>query len=384
MTRKMIAMLACLLIHSGLYSQTTSATTTTKDDFVVWGAPAISHGRPQTEAEKEVGMTAGRLLPQREILQPTVDPKLEDYQPRANGQLSGTVRSAVSDVLPLLAQSWIEAFRKYYPAVNIIIDKPYAGSLGAKELVAGKVDFVIVSRELKPDDLIEFKAKYNYDLLSVPVSGGSYRHYGFLDAVVFFVNKDNPLQQLSFDQLDAMYSRTHYRGGEAITKWGQLGISGEWADKPIHLYGIQPWNGFEEFVRQRVLSVSGKRGEWRNNIHYDKLVMPLAERVAGDPYGVGFAGLAYVDHGVRILALSPGGNARAISPTYTNVALATYPLSRLIYLNTNKAPGKPMNPIVEEFLRFILSKQGQQVVHDEGLFMPLRKEQVDAALSLVR
>jgi phosphate transport system substrate-binding protein len=354
-----------------------------QDNMVEWPTPAAPSNHPQTSQEAEKGSQMGRSEPKPEILQPTIDPALPAYRPRKDTKISGNFKAACSDVLPHLVKLWVEGFRKYYPNVNISFPPPYAGSLGAKELVKGNLDFVFVSRELKPDDITDFKAKFGYDPLSVPICGGSYRHFGFLDAVGFFVNKDNPLEGISFEQLDGILSSTRHRGAEPISKWGQLGLTGEWADKPIHIYGIQPWNGFEEFVRQRVLSREGQRGEWKDGIHYDKVVFPLAGRIAGDRYGIGYSGLAYIDAGVKMLALrqNPGGPYYA--PTYENVALTTYPLSRVLYFNINKAPGKPLNPAVEEFLRFILSREGQQIVLDEALYLPLRAAQVEKSRTLL-
>jgi len=350
---------------------------------VEWTTPALPSNHPQTDAEAEAGQKTGRKLPTPEILQPKLDPALPAYQPRASSELSGHFKAAASDVLPGLVRTWIAQFQKLYPSVNIELDPPYAGSLGAKELVAGRLDLAFVSRELRPDDITDFRAKFAYDPLSVPISGGSYRHYGFLDAVSFFVHKDNPLERISFGQLDAILSSTRHRGGQPIATWGQLGLKGEWADQPVHIYGIQPWNGFEEFVRQRVLSLPGKRGEWRDGIHYDKVVFPIARQVAEDRYGIGYSGLAYLDAGVKMLALAADGSGPYYAPTYENVALAVYPLSRLIYLNLNKAPGKPLAPAVEEFLRFILSKQGQQIVLDQALYMPLRAWQAESSGALL-
>lgn len=338
--------------------------------------------QPQTDAEAELGKKQGRTLPKIEVLRPSLDDGLEDFHPRHGKDLRGTFSGASSDVTVLLIHRWIEAFQKYYPNVHMTVNPPYAGSLGAKELVAGKLDFVIVSRELKPDDVTEFQAKFGYRPLSVPVSGGSYRHYGFLDAVVFFVNQDNPITHLSFAQLDALYSKTHYRGDSTVATWGDLGATGEWAKRPVHLYGIKPWNGFEEFVRQRALSTPGHRGEWRDDITFDKVVFPVAGRVAADPDGIGYAGLAYVDHPVKLLALSVGEEA-PVPPTYTDVALAQYPLSRVIYFNANKPPSKPLNPAMDEFVRFILSRQGQEVVRAEGIFLPLRAHQVHDSLAIL-
>jgi phosphate transport system substrate-binding protein len=351
--------------------------------MVEWldGARASNH--PQTPADEERGREMGRAEPSPEILQPTLDRALAGYQPRHDIKISGDFKAACSDVLVQLVKLWIAGFQKHYPNVKISVPPPYAGSLGAKELVKGNLDFVFVSRELKPDDITEFKEKFGYDPLSVPICGGSYRHFGFLDAIGFFVNKDNPLEKITFDQLDAILSSTRHRGSTPITKWGQLGLTGEWADKPIHLYGIKPWNGFEEFIRQRVLSVDGKRGEWREDINFDKVVFPVAGRVAADRYGIGYSGIAYIDAGVKVLPLSrdPGGPFYAAS--YENVARATYPLSRVLYFNINKAPGKPLSPAVEEFLRFVLSREGQRIVLDEALYIPLRASQVETSRALL-
>ena len=352
------------------------------DSEVEWLVPALSTNRPQTPAEEEFGRTQGRKLPPPEVLQPTLDTALPEYRP-ASSSLSGTYRAAASDVLPGLVKGWIAEFHKYYPNVTIDLEPPFAGSLGAKELVKGNLDLVFVSRELKPDDITDFKAKFGYDPLSVPICGGSYRHFGFLDAVAFFVNKDNPIEKLTFDQLDGVLSSTHFRNGKAYSTWGDLGLTGDWADKPIHVYGVKPWNGFEEFVRQRVLSVPGQRGEWRDGINFEKVVFPLASHVAQDRYGIGYSGVAYIDAGVKVLPLSENTTADFSAPTYQNVALATYPLSRLIYANLNAAPQKPMPPALKEFLTFIVSKQGQRVVLNEAIYLPLRGWQSEKSLSLI-
>ena len=349
---------------------------------VLWSVPAVPSNKPQTEEEADYGRKNGRKLPTLETLQPTLDESLPEYQPRKGAKLAGEFKAAASDVLPGLVRAWAAAFQKYHPGFKLDLQPPFAGSLGAKELAQGKLDIVFVSRELKPDDLTEFQAKYGYPPLSVYISGGSYRHFGFLDAVAFFVHPANPVSQLSFEQLDAVLSATRHRGGAPITRWGQLGLIGEWADRPIHVYAIQPWNGFEEFVRQRVLSVGPMRGEWRTGLNFDKFVFPVAKRVAEDPAGLGYSGLAYLDAPVKVLALARDKEA-AIAPTYENVALARYPLSRLIFLNTRKAPGQPLPPPLEEFLRFILSREGQRIVLDQKLYLPLRSFQVEASRKLL-
>jgi phosphate transport system substrate-binding protein len=351
--------------------------------MVEWVTPAVPANRPQTEAEATSGRAAGRKLPAPEILQPTLDASLQPYQPHADRKLTGKFKAASSDVLPGLAAMWIAAFRKYYPGVEIEVSPPYAGSLGAQELVKGNLDLVFVSRELRPDDISGFRAKFNYDPLSVPICGGTYRHFGFLDAIGFFVHKDNPIEKITFQQLDGILSSTRHRGSAALNKWGDLGLAGEWADKPIHVYGVQPWNGFEEFVRQRVLSTPAKRGEWRDGIQFEKVVFPLAGRVAADRYGIGYAGLAYLDAAVKLLALAPENGGDAYPPTYENVAAAAYPLSRLVFLDLNRAPGKPLDSALQEFLRFILSREGQRIVLDQAVYLPLREAQAARSRALL-
>jgi phosphate transport system substrate-binding protein len=350
--------------------------------MVDWVIPALAPNKPQTPEQAEEGRKFGRKLPPPEVLQPTLDPALPAYRPRKE-KLSGTFRGGSSDVMTVLVQKWFEKFRTYHQKVHLVIAPPYAGSLGAVELVKEKLDFVFVSRELRPDDIRDFRAKFGYAPLSVPVSGGSYRHFGALDALAFFVNKDNPLEQLSLDQIDAMYSSTRHRGGKPIAKWGDLGLSGEWADKPIKLYGIKPWNGFEEFVRQRILSKGDKRGEWRDDIAFEKVVFPMARHVADDRYGIGYSGLAYLDRGVRVLPLVAAAGDAPQAPTYEKVALATYPLSRITFFNVNKAPGKPLPPALDELLRFVLSREGQQVVLDHATYLPLRGNQTQSSRALL-
>lgn len=343
---------------------------------VEWQLPVETIHPPQTKAQDLEGMRRGRRLPGPEVLQPTLDPALVNFEPRYAPNLKGTLRLMSSDILPKLVRSWGRTFARYYPHVRIVFGPPFEGSDAARALIAGRVDIAFVSREMKPTNVSAFRAKYGYDPTSVPVSGGSWRQFGFLDAVTIIVNKSNPVRRLTFGQLDAVFSRSHLRGDRPAVTWGQLGAGGPWADKPVHVYALKPWGGYEEFVRQRVLDVAGKRGHWRTDLHFDKLVFPIARRVAADPDGIGITGLAFLDAPVKVLAVGEGAG---VSPTFTNVALGKYPLSRLIYGNVNRRPGKPLSRATQEFLRLILSRQGQQDVRREGIFLPLRAFQVHRA-----
>jgi phosphate transport system substrate-binding protein len=309
---------------------------------------------------------------------------LPAYHPRAGMQLSGRFRARTPFTSPGQLKAWIDGFEKYYPNVDIELSPPYPGSTGAGDLIKGEADFIIDTRELKPEDYTDFKAAFGNYPLVVPVSGGTWRHVGFTDAEVFFVNRDNPLDRISLDQLDAMFSSTYHRGHKPITIWGQLGLTGNWADKPIRLYGVKPWSGFEEFPRQRVLSRDGRRGEWRDGITWDEEGYFLnPRRVAADRYGVGYGALSHVDAGVRLLPLGDSENGPFYAPTYENVALARYPLSRLVFFCARRVRGQPLNPVLDEFVRFVLSKEGQQIVLSYAVYLPLRSEQVNDARAIL-
>lgn len=375
--------LACACLSSAAASVDSQPAPPPVPGNVEWLLPASPPVRAQTEEEKKLGQAVGRTLPGPEILQPTLDPALRPYSPTPGLKIDRHFRAGCSDVLPGLVEAWIAAFRRHFPGFTLELDRPLAGSLGARELIGGRVDMVFVSRELKPQDIADFRNTFGYDPLSVPVSGGSYRHFGFLDALAFMVHRDNPIERLSLQQLDAILSTTRHRGGPAVRTWGDLGLTGEWAERPIHVYGIKPWNGFEEFIRQRVLNAEGRRGEWREDMHFDGTFFPIARRVAADPAGLGYTGMSVVDSAVKVIQVGTEDGTAFVAPTYEAVATAEYPLSRLVYLNTNRPPGQPLDPAVREFLRFILSAEGQAEVARHAVFLPLRATQVKSSLPLI-
>ena len=347
-----------------------------KPGQATWELPTAPAVFPQTDAEKQAGMQTGRTLPEPELLAPRLDPALPHYVPARNIKYTASFKVGSSDVLPGLVERWVAAYRKYHPGFQLTIVRPLAGSLGALELIKGNLDGVFVSRELKPSDIEGFHAKFGYDPLSLPISGGTWRHFGFLDALAIMVHPDNPIRKLSYKQIDAAFSETRHRGGQPVRTWGDLGLTGEWASKPVHLYGIQPWNGFEEFVRQRVLSTPGHRGEWSHSFTYDPTFFNVARRVADDPLALGYTGLSAMDSEVKVVPISVEDNGAGLSPTYENVASAAYPLSRLVYFNVNPNSPAFKNPVMRDFVSFILSQEGQKVVQEQGIYLPLRGFQV--------
>jgi phosphate transport system substrate-binding protein len=147
---------------------------------------------------------------------------------------------------------------------------------------------------------------------------------------------------------------------------------------------VKPWNGFEEFIRQRALSVGDKRGEWRTDLNFTETVFPLSPAVAADRYALAYSGQAYIDDNLKLLALVPPAGGPAVKPGYEEVMAARYPLCRLVFFNTNKRPGQPLDPVLEEFLRFILSREGQQIILDQAVYIPLRAGQADASRTLLK
>jgi phosphate transport system substrate-binding protein len=331
-----------------------------------------------------VRLGAQRARPAPEALYDAkVDPALPVY--RSVGAVNGSLNGICSETFPDLMKLWVDGFRKHQPAVTINV-APTGGGVGSKALAEGQVDFAAVTREISPADEALFVKHYGYKPLEIAVVGGSYRSYGFTDALTFFVHPDNPIEHLSFAQIDAMYSKTRLRGAkEPILTWGQVDkslLAGDWADKPIHAWGVQPWNGFEQFIRLRVLM----GGEWRDGVNTEKLVIPLPERVASDRYAIAYSGIAYLKPGIAVkrIAVSERPEGPFLEGTFDEVAAQSYPLARVLYFYVNRPPSKPLDPIVREFLRYILSRDGQQAAVQDAIYTPLPSRLVNRSLERLR
>ena len=295
----------------------------------------------------------------------------------AGPAVAGSIKAICSETFPDLLTLWIDGFRKNHPGVTFDL-APTGGGVGSQALARGEIDLAAVTREINPADEDVFVKKYGYKPTEIAVVGGSYRSYGFTDALTVFVNKENPLEHLSLQQFDAIYSKTRRRGAGAITTWGQLGLTGDWASQPIHAWGVQPWNGFEQFVRLRALL----GGDWREGLNYEKTVIPLPDRVAADRLAISYSGFAYIKPGagVKSIALSENPNGPFLKGTFDEVAAQTYPLSRVLYFYFNRPPGKPIDPKIKEFLKYILSRDGQQAVVQDGIYTPLPTRLVKQSL----
>ena len=297
-------------------------------------------------------------------------PGIPAYKPVTS--LSGHLQSVGADTMETLMKFWIEDFQKIYPDVKVDMEAKASGTAGPA-LTNGKADLGPVAREMLPAEEQEFQKKFGYAPYAVRVAGGSYRTPGKTHAISFFVNEKNPIEKLNFAQVDAIFSTTRKRGYKETTKWGDVGVTGEWADKPIHLWGLIRPNGIAHFLEGRILL----GGSWKSGIEERTTVGSLAaldaitQGVAKDAYAIGYAGFGNTMPGVKTVALAEKDAGPYYKGTFQEVLDQKYPLSRVIYIYVNKAPGKPLDPKVQEFLKFVLSAKGQDEIVKEGIFLPL-------------
>jgi len=284
-----------------------------------------------------------------------VDKNLKKYQ--TVGGVSGNVNSIGSDTLNNLMTMWAEGFRKKYPNVNIQIEGK-GSSTAPPALAAGTAQLGPMSREMKSSEIEAFQKKYGYKPTKIAVA---------IDTIAIFVNKDNPVKSLSMEQVDAIFSKNRKRGfATDITTWGQLGVTGKMASQPISLYGRNSASGTYGFFKEHALS----KGDYKDTVKEQPGSASVVQGITKDKNGVGYSGIGYLTSGVKILPLSEKQGAQAYAANYENALSNKYPLSRFLYIYIAKDPKKPLPKLTEEFLKFVLSKEGQEIVIKDG-FLPL-------------
>lgn len=294
-----------------------------------------------------------------------VDAKLPMYQ-RVGG-ISGNLNSVGSDTLNNLMTFWAEGFAKHYPNVKIQVEGK-GSSTAPPALISGTAQLGPMSRPMKASEIDAFEQKYGYKPLAVAVA---------LDALAVYVNKDNPVKSLSIEQVDAVFSVTRACGGAAnIGNWSQLGIP--W-DAPVSLYGRNSASGTYGYFKEHALC----KGDFKGTVKEQPGSATVIEGITNDQYGIGYSGMGYKTAGVRLLPLAPRGSTKVYEPVVDNVYAGTYPLSRYLYIYVNKAPGQDIDPLIGQFLTFVLSQEGQEVVVKDG-FIPLAGEIVDVEMSKLK
>lgn len=303
-----------------------------------------------------VGLGAGTAVA-------AVDPALTNYE-KVSG-VSGNLSSVGSDSLANLMTLWGEEFKRNYPNVNIQIQA--AGSSTAPPaLTEGTANLGPMSRPMKDSELQAFEQKYGYKPTAVPVA---------IDALAVFVHKDNPIESLDIEQVDAIFSNTRLCGGPTeIKTWGDLGLTGEWAAKPIQLFGRNSVSGTYGYFKEEALC----KGDFKPNVNEQPGSASVVQSISSTLNAIGYSGIGYRTSSVRAVPLSKGGEA--FEATEENALAGKFPLARYFYVYVNKAPNKPLAPLDAEFIKMVLSKQGQEVVVKDG-YIPLPKTVVDKTLT---
>lgn len=280
-----------------------------------------------------------------------VDPALPAYE-RVSG-ISGNLTSIGSDTLNNLMTLWAEEFAKFYPNVNVQIQG--AGSSTAPPaLVEGTSNFGPMSRAMRDSEIRAFEDRHGFAPTEVPVA---------IDMVAVYVNKDNPVEGLSIPQVDAIFSATRACGyANDITTWGQVGLTGAWANRDITLYSRNAVSGTYGFFKENALC----GGDFKSSINEQPGSSAVVRGVEQTINGIGYSGIGYKTSGVRAIPLSKEHGGELAEATGENAVAGTYPLARFLYIYANANPNTGWNPLEREFFRMVLSKEGQEVVHRDG------------------
>ena len=252
---------------------------------------------------------------------------------------------------------WAESFKKVYPNVNVQIQA--AGSSTAPPgLTEGTSNLGPMSRLMKDKEIEAFEKRHLYKPTPVAVA---------IDALAVFVHKDNPLEGLYIDQVDAIFSSTRTCGAPGpIEKWGQLGLEGAWVNREIQLYGRNSVSGTYGYFKDNALC----KGDFLNNVNEQPGSASVVQSVSSSLNGIGYSGIGYTTSSVRAVPLSRSQGKPFVDATPEMAIAGSYPLARFLYVYVNKEPGKPLPPLTLEFFKQVLSKQGQEVVVKDG-YIPL-------------
>lgn len=296
-----------------------------------------------------------------------VDASLPKYA-KTSG-VSGNLNSIGSDTLNNLMTFWAEGFQKQYPNVRIQIEGK-GSSTAPPALIAGTAQLGPMSREMKAEEIDQFEKKYGYKPTLIKVA---------LDGLAVYVNKDNPVSEMTIQQVDAVFSKTRKCGGKDISTWGGAGLGADWGSKPISLYGRNSASGTYGFFKEVALC----KGDYRDTVKEQPGSASVVQGVTEDLYGIGYSGVGYRTSGVKPLKLAAKAGQPFFSTDAADVYSGKYPLSRFLYVYVNKAPNKPADPLVREFVRFMLSAEGQESVAKDGYF-PVTHELAQAELAKIQ
>lgn len=296
-----------------------------------------------------------------------VDAAIPHYE-KTSG-VSGNLSSVGSDTLANLMTLWAETFKRFYPSVNVQIQA--AGSSTAPPaLTEGTSNLGPMSRMMKSNEIEAFEARHGYKPTPVPVA---------IDALAVYVHKDNPVSGLSIPQVDAIFSATRKCGYRAdITTWGDLGLEGEWASRAVQLYGRNSVSGTYGFFKEKALC----KGDFKNSVNEQPGSASVVQGVTKSLNGVGYSGIGYRTSGVRAVPIALKEGGEFVEATPANAVSGDYALGRFLFVYVNKHPNKPIPPLEREFLKMVLSQEGQEVVIKDG-YIPVPAKVVEKQLAKV-
>jgi len=292
------------------------------------------------------------LMSGAELMAAELDPALSAYK-KTDG-VSGNLSSIGSDTLNNLMTFWGEDFRKIYPNVSVQIEGK-GSSTAPPALISGTAQLGPMSREMKNTEIDEFEKKYGYKPTPIKVA---------VDSLAVFVNKDNPIKGLSLRQVDAIFSKNRNLGGtKSIETWGDLGLTGPWANKPISIYGRNSASGTYGYFKEVALG----KGDYKDTVKEQPGSASVVQSVSVDKYSIGYSGIGYKTAGVKAVPLSEEGTdyVKASADTAYD---GSYPLARFLFVYVNKMPNKNLESVTKEFIKLALSKDGQQVVVKDGYY----------------
>ncbi len=282
--------------------------------------------------------------------------------------VAGNVSSVGSDTLANLMTLWAEEFKRFYPNVNIQIQA--AGSSTAPPaLTEGTSNLGPMSRKMKDKEIAAFERKYGYKPTAIPVA---------LDALAIYVHKDNPVSGLNIRQIDAIFSSTLKCGSaKDISKWGDLGLSGAWGARNIQLFGRNSVSGTYGYFKKIALC----KGDFKNTVNEQPGSASVVQSVSNSLNSIGYSGIGYKTSGVKAVPVAKKGK-KYVAASAETALKGSYPLTRFLYVYVNKHPNKPLIPIEREFIKMILSKQGQEVVIKDG-YIPIPPKVIKRAMTLI-
>ncbi len=297
------------------------------------------------------------------------DSDLPEFQP-APGPIRGELSFVGSDTMNNTMLLWVEEFRRFHPGVRVSVDGK-GSSYALPALTGGKAVVAPMSREPRGSEIKQFKEKFGYPPTVLPAS---------IDMLAVYVNKDNPLETLTLEQLDSIFSMTRSRGYSHRTgEWAELSSSAYHNDsRNIACYGRNAASGTYGYFKSIALA-DGDFGSWVNELNGSAAVV---QSVAKNPAGIGYSGIGYKTAGVKMLALVPSKGRKPVKPVAKNAYNGTYPLARVLYLVINYHSTRPLGSAQREFLKYVYSRQGQQPVVKDG-YLPIPAEMAIAALGSV-